>query len=65
MELLYAFGAAYAASVLYFLILLWRAPSFDDDERPILSAGANESELTDIVRRLRWRGSRKESIASG
>ena len=43
MELLYAFGAAYAASILCFMIMVWRAPLFDDDERPIPSAEANAS----------------------
>ena len=47
MELLYAFGAAYAASVLCFMILMWRAPLFDDDERPIPSA--NKNALIDIA----------------
>ena len=49
MELLYAFGAAHAASILCFMILVWRAPLFDHDERPIPSAEANENELTDIA----------------
>ena len=49
MELLYAFGAAYAASVLCFMMLMWRAPLFDDDERRIPSAEANGSGLPDIA----------------